>query len=308
MSDLVLGLVGYGKIARTQHLPAIAAAPGVTLAAIADPFVTHEKLPSYRDVSTMLAAHPEITAVTLCQPPQARFAAAREAIGAGRHVFLEKPPGANLSDTEALIALARAGGVTLFAAWHSREGAAVARARDWLPGKNLRSVEIIWKEDVRVWHPGQLWITQAGGFGVFDPGINALSILTTILPTPVRVTRAALQIPANWQAPIAAQLDMETGSSVPIRAAFDFRQTGRQSWDIAVEAAEGRLLLSNGGNSLSIDGVAVFGEPEAEYSALYRNFAALVAERRSEVDIAPLRLVADAFLLGEISATEAFAI
>jgi D-galactose 1-dehydrogenase len=43
-------------------------------------------------------------------------------------------------------------------------------------------VNVIWREDVRVWHPGQDWIWQPGGLGVFDPGINALSIITHILP------------------------------------------------------------------------------------------------------------------------------
>jgi D-galactose 1-dehydrogenase len=306
LTTLTLGIVGCGKIARAQHLPAIAATDGLILAAIADPFATHETLPSYPDVDAMLAAHPEITAVALCQPPQARFAAARAAIRAGRHVLLEKPPGASLSDAEALIAMAREAGVTLFAAWHSREGAGVAKARQWIAGKTLRAVTIIWKEDIRVWHPGQLWITQPGGFGVFDPGINALSILTAILPEPVRLTNAALQVPVNWQAPIAAQLDMATGDDVPIRAEFDFRQTGRQSWDIRVEALEGVLELTNGGNSLSIDGSAINCAPEGEYAALYRHFAQLIAHRHSDVDIAPLRLVADAFLRGQMTATEAF--
>ena len=211
------------------------------------------------------------------------------------------------SDAEALIAAARETGVTLFTAWHSREGAAVAQARAWVEKASLRSIAITWKEDVRVWHPGQQWITEAGGFGIFDPGINALSILTTIVPQSIRLTAAALQIPANWQAPIAAQIDMQTANLVPIYAEFDFRQTGRQSWDIRIQAEEGSLLLSNGGNQLSIDGMAQPCAEEDEYAALYRKFATLVGDGRSEVDIGPLKLVADAFLLGQMTATDAFA-
>ncbi|MFX5656779.1 hypothetical protein ABTE24_21610, partial [Acinetobacter baumannii] len=45
-----------------------------------------------------------------------------------------------------------------------------------------RKVKVIWREDVRHWHPDQEWIWQPGGLGVFDPGINALSIVTEILP------------------------------------------------------------------------------------------------------------------------------
>src|SRR3546814_20550411 len=92
--------------------------------------------------------------------------------------MLEKPPAATTTEICALADHARARGVTLFATGHSREAAGVAGARDWLSGKRIRAAHIRWKEDIRRWHPGQEWILDAGGFGVFDPGINALSILT----------------------------------------------------------------------------------------------------------------------------------
>ncbi|MFX8453540.1 hypothetical protein ABTL48_21335, partial [Acinetobacter baumannii] len=74
--------------------------------------------------------------------------------------------------------------------------------------RQIKSVHVIWKEDVRVWHPGQTWIWEPGGLGVFDPGINALSILTRILPKPVFVTAAELAFPSNCQSPIAANLTL----------------------------------------------------------------------------------------------------
>ncbi len=300
-----LGLVGFGKIARDQHLPAIAATDGLDLVAVADPRAVAPGVRNYAHIADMVAAEPDLAAVILCQPPQARFAAARTALLAGKHVFLEKPPGVTLADAEALIAIALDAGVTLFAAWHSREGAAVSQARRWIAGKTLRSVRIDWKEDVRVWHPGQAWIWQPGGFGVFDPGINALSILTAILPEAVTLTSAELSMPSNCAAPIAARLAMDT-VGVPITADFDFRQTGPQSWDIRVSAEEGELLLSRGGNHLTIDGADQPSGAEQEYRALYQRFGELIARKTSDVDLAPLRLVADAFRIGRISLTEPF--
>jgi predicted dehydrogenase len=81
-------------------------------------------------------------------------------------------------------------GVTLFASWHSRFAAGVPAAKAWLATHDIRAVDIQWREDVRRWHPGQTWIWEAGGLGVFDPGINALSILTEIMPREVFVTDA----------------------------------------------------------------------------------------------------------------------
>jgi predicted dehydrogenase len=305
-TPLRLGLVGLGKIARDQHLPAIAANPGLELVAVASRNAAAEGVATYPDLDAMLSREPDLDAVILCQPPQPRFAAACTALRAGKHVFLEKPPGATLSEVQALIDLARAQGVTLFASWHSREAAGVAAARAALADAALRSVTITWKEDVRVWHPGQAWIWEPGGFGVFDPGINALSILTEILPEPVRLLSAELRVPSNRAAPIAADLAMATLSGTPIAAELDFLQTGPQTWDIRVESDKGVLVLSHGGNTLVIDGVARPAEKEQEYPRLYSRFADLVRTGQSDVDLAPLRLVADAFLNGRISSTEPF--
>jgi D-galactose 1-dehydrogenase len=57
-------------------------------------------------------------------------------------------------------------------------------AKAWLAGKRqVARGRITWREDVRKWHPGQDWVFEPGGMGVFDPGINALSILTISCPS-----------------------------------------------------------------------------------------------------------------------------
>jgi D-galactose 1-dehydrogenase len=167
-------------------------------------------------------------------------------------------------------------------------------------------VTISWKEDVRRWHPGQAWIWNAGGFGVFDPGINALSIATHIIPEAFFATAATLDFPANRDAPIAAQIDFRCAGGTPVTADFDWRQTGPQSWDIAAETDGGRMLLSNGGAALAIDGHPTQAEREAEYPMLYKRFAEIVRASVSDADIAPLRHVADAFMLGKRRVVEAF--
>jgi D-galactose 1-dehydrogenase len=210
-----------------------------------------------------------------------------------------------LSEVASLVDLAADAGLTLFAAWHSRFAAGVEPAREWLAGRRVLGARITWREDVRVWHPGQAWIWQPGGFGVFDPGINALSIITRILPSAIELTGADLEFPANRDAPIAARLSLQTAEGAPIDVDFDFRQTGPQTWDIEVETDAGTLLLSQGGAVLTLPSGTRDGR-NAEYPALYARFAELVRGGSSEVDIAPLLLVAHALQRGRVLRTDAF--
>ncbi|WP_298887120.1 Gfo/Idh/MocA family oxidoreductase [uncultured Bradyrhizobium sp.] len=306
MTALRIAIVGFGKIARDQHVGAIAATQGAVLAAVASRNASLPGLPHFATIEELLEKGPEIDAVSLCTPPQVRRAQAAAALAAGKHVMLEKPPGIGVAELDPLIAMAADAKRTLFATWHSRHAPAVEPAREWLARCRIKSVRIIWKEDVRVWHPGQTWIWEPGGLGVFDPGINALSILTRILPKPVFVTAAELAFPANCQSPIAANLTLTDISGLPITAEFDFRQTGPQSWDIVAETDQGEMTLSRGGRIMAVDGKVVADAPDEEYRELYRHFVKLAASGASDVDLAPLRLVADSFLLGKRSIVEPF--
>jgi D-galactose 1-dehydrogenase len=299
-----IALAGIGKIAVDQHVPALAASPDWDLAATISRSGTVPGVPAFTDMAAFLDSCPDVPVVSLCLPPMPRFAAAEAALLAGRHVMLEKPPGATLAEVHALERLARDRGLTLFATWHSRMAQAVAAAKAVLAARTIRAVRITWREDVRRWHPGQEWIWEPGGMGVFDPGINALSILTEILPFPVHLTGAVLEVPENRATPIAARLEFSRG----VTADFDWRQEGPQTWDIEAETDAGPVALRMGGNRLEVDGHPVQGDDDimGEYPALYARMAALVAAGRSDVDLAPMVHMADAMTLGRRVTTAAF--
>ena len=93
MAGMKVALVGIGKIARDQHVPALAASGDWELAATVSRSGTVEGVESFTDFAAMLEARPDIGTVSLCLPPQPRYPYAEAAIRAGRHVMLEKPPG-----------------------------------------------------------------------------------------------------------------------------------------------------------------------------------------------------------------------
>ena len=303
-----IAIVGYGKIARDEHVPSIAADPRFELVAVASsrpqPSCPAPCFPSIEALTEAMAG--TVDAVSICTPPTVRHAIARTAFAAGLHVLLEKPPAATLGEIAEIARLGREAGRSLFTAWHSQHAAAVPAAKAALDGKTVRSLDIDWHEDVRKWHPGQEWIWAAGGFGVFDPGINALSIATRILPMPLFVREAVLLFPENRQTPIAARIGFAGGPG-PLRADFDWRCSEGERWTIRVGTAEGGAIeLREGGAKLLIDGRPQAVQSRREYPTLYARFAELIAAGESDVDVEPLRIVADAFLAGARETVEPF--
>ena len=311
MAKYSIGIIGYGKIAHDQHAPAIAASPNFELVAVCNggPAVRPDGVKSFAGYPEMLKAMPEMDAVAICTPPGPRRAIASDCLAAGRNVLLEKPPAGTVTEVTDIAAAARKANKVAFATYHAQHNAAVKRAADKLAGKTVKALQVTWKEDIRRWHPGQDWILAAGGFGIFDPGINALSILARIMPQPVFIEEAELFFPANRQAPIAANLKLGTGSNPgeTLRCAFDWRQTGPQTWTVEVETADGLTLkLSDGGARLETPGEEPFLGPPDEYPDIYREFATLLDQSQSKVEAAPFQLVADAFMLGARQEVEAF--
>ncbi len=149
-----VAIVGVGKIARDQHLPAIAGNPDFTLAAAVSRHGRVEGVPNFTDFDTFLKEGPT-AAVALCTPPDVRLEMSLAAIAAGRDLLIEKPPAATLGEIETIIAAAEAAGVVLFATWHSRFAPGVERARDWIAARAPSRIAITWREDVRRWHPNQ---------------------------------------------------------------------------------------------------------------------------------------------------------
>ncbi|HVS76569.1 MAG TPA: Gfo/Idh/MocA family oxidoreductase, partial [Steroidobacteraceae bacterium] len=290
-------------------LPCIAANPAFVLTAAASRNAQVPGIANFRTLEQMLDGAPELDAIAICTPTQLHYQAARLALERGKHVLMEKPPCTSLAQLRHLQQLASAAQRTLYQTWHSRHAPGVASAARLLEVRRLRRVRVTWKEDVLRWHPGQRWIWQAGGLGVLDPGINALSILTRLIAEPIFPRSAVLLVPANLEAPIAAELDLLTAGGMEIAVSLDFRHTGPQTWDIDFETDQGPFRLSAGGGTLTVGGEPASGEPgelHGEYTSIYRAYAELISAGRSEVDARPLELVADIFLTGRQVAAAPF--
>jgi predicted dehydrogenase len=306
MKPIPIAIIGYGKIAEDQHVPSISANPRFELVASSSRS-GNGVAKRFTDWRELIRNVEGLKAVAITTPPEPRYAIARECILAGLDCLLEKPPTAGLAEIADLGSLAEAKGVSLFTTWHAQHHSTVGAAAKALAGKRIRSMQILWHEDVHKWHPGQQWIWEAGGFGVFDPGINAFSIATRIFPGGLFVEAANLFVPKNAQTAIAADVTFYSPEADgPLSASLDWRRTEGEEWTIAIQSTDGtNIRLEEGGARLTLNGKIIADNGIGEYPDIYRTFVDLIDEDRSLVDVAPLRLVADCLLVGSRTTVEA---
>lgn len=305
MKPIRIAIIGYGKIAEDQHVPSIAGNPRFELVATSSRS-GQGAAQKFADWRELIRSVEGLEAVAITTPPGPRYEIARECLLAGLDCLLEKPPAAGLAEIADLDCLAQAQQRTLFTTWHAQHNPAVDEAARLLAGKRIKSMSVRWHENVHKWHPGQTWIFEAGGFGVFDPGINAFSVITKIFPGPVFVRQAQLQVPQNAQAPIAAEIELGSpAAGGRLGVSFDFRWSDEEEWTIDIATTDGtQLRLERGGEKLFVAGVEQECQGPGEYPDIYRRFVDLIDNRQSDVDVAPLRLVADCLLLGRSRSVE----
>jgi len=305
-----IAIIGVGKIAVDQHLPVIDKSRDFQVAAtVSTRGIGHGGLPVFHTPAELYRAMPEVKLVAVCTPPGVRHAIVREALDAGMDVLMEKPPTPTISELDDLVAYAKKKKRVLFQTWHSQYNAAVDQAKKLLKKEGVASVRIDWRESVRKWHPEQEWVWQPGGFGVCDPGINALSIFSKIMPFPVFVESARLSFPANRQTPVDVEIAFKSGEAnqPKLSAGFNWLETQGEIWTITIETGRGnQVKLEKGGTVLRVNGVVKVEKPSEKYEGIYERFAELLKKKKSDVDSAPLRLVADAFLLGARENVEPF--
>jgi scyllo-inositol 2-dehydrogenase (NADP+) len=145
------GVIGYGLGGMAFHAPLIHAVPELELAAIATSRgdAVAERYPNVAvtDAAALLA-DPSIQLVVISTPNDTHFPLARAALLAGKHVVIDKPFANNVSDAEALDALARERGLVLTAFHNRRWDGDFLTVRDVLASGRLGEIMLAeWRWD-----------------------------------------------------------------------------------------------------------------------------------------------------------------
>ena len=133
VGDVRILLAGAGLVGR-RHVGALAAASGVSLAAIADTdpaaegFAASCAVPRHASLAAALEAG-GVDGVILATPNRLHRPGALEAIAAGVPVLVEKPLASSVAEGEAIVAAAERAGVGLATGHHRRHNPLIAAAR-----------------------------------------------------------------------------------------------------------------------------------------------------------------------------------
>ncbi len=118
-----VGLIGYGLGGRAFHAPYVMAEPGLALRAVAsrDSAKVHADLPSMRVVPSVeaLLREPAIDLVIVCSPDALHTEHAAAALGAGKHVLIDKSFTTSLADAREVVRAGKIAG-RLLTVFHNR--------------------------------------------------------------------------------------------------------------------------------------------------------------------------------------------
>lgn len=302
---LQIVLIGYGQIAKSQHVPVLRTSRAFKLMGVIDPQMDDaDGLPCFPDLSTFFKAGGHCDCVAICTPPAIRYALAEAAMERRLHVLLEKPPVSSLSALFTLKQMAVQRGVSLFTGWHSRYAPCLPAIDAYLENRRVRDIEICWQEDHRKWHPGAQWLWRAGGFGAFDAGVNALSLLHAVMKVPLVHQQADMAFATGAETPIRAALHLSAGAEkIPVRAWFDIgAEAEDENWTITWRLEDGTIIKAlEGGASWSVNGAVSspdVADAHAEYRALYADFAHCIAQATSSVVAVPYLIATDCLAQG----------
>ena len=271
MSDrLGVAIVGCGNIAG-RYAEDIGRQPHLRLVGVTD--LDAERAASLaREAGTRAygsldeaLADDDVAIVVNLTTHHAHVPVSKAAIGAGRHVFSEKPLALHADEARAVVALANERGVRLGAAPIVALGELAQTARRWVVDGRLGTVRLAWADvnwgRIEAWHPDPAAFYAVGP--LFDVGVYPITLLTGLFGPVRRVVadhrrvlverRTSAGQAFTVEAPdyVVASLELASGPMVRLTANFYVADPARQR-GVELHGDAGSLWISNwfqfGGN------------------------------------------------------------
>jgi len=141
-SPVRLALIGCGRIAQVAHLPALEKADGVELVALCDPneavaeaVARRYGVGSVHSDPAEVLADAAVEAVLIATPDRFHFNLTSAALGAGKHVLVEKPLASTVEECTQLVELVARSGLKLQVGAMKRHDPGLQFAREFVTSK-----------------------------------------------------------------------------------------------------------------------------------------------------------------------------
>ncbi|MBU4199466.1 MAG: Gfo/Idh/MocA family oxidoreductase [Verrucomicrobia bacterium] len=180
------GLIGYGKHGQWAVVPAMRAAVGVRLAAVADlmpsnlALLDDKSITGYTDYRQMLKRE-ELDAVYVATRVETHCEAVTAALQAGLHVITEKPMATSIRECRQMIAAAQKAGKLLGVDFESRYITGFQQIRKWIAAGHIGHIRAIHIDNLwdghKIWGPlGKRRRRFCDSSGCLDCGIHKLDL------------------------------------------------------------------------------------------------------------------------------------
>lgn len=218
-------------------------------------------IPKIYNTMEELFADPEIDIVLNLTRPYQHYAVSKGALLAGKHVYSEKPLGADLEEGRELVALAKSKGLLIGGAPDTFLGAGIQTCRKLIEegviGDPIGGRMVMASHGVESWHPDPDFYYQRGGGPLLDMGPYYLTALTNLLggiksvygySHTAYLTRLITAKPhegeiikVNTPTHFEAFITMDSGINVSLLTSFDVYKT--KQTNIEIYGTKGTLFV-----------------------------------------------------------------
>lgn len=231
-----IGLIGYGTHGQWAVVPAMRAARGVRLTAVADLMPANlaklkdKSIAGYTDYRQMLK-HEKLDAVYIATRVETHCEAAVAAFKAGLHVITEKPMANSIGECQRMISAAKQAGKLLGVDFESRYSPGFRQIRQWIVAGHIGRIRAIHMDSM--WDGHKIWGALGErrrkfceSSGCLDCGIHKLDLTRYFNGggawRDIKAFGAWFGEHVKYPSHIAIMARLDTGVLVTINASFAF--------------------------------------------------------------------------------------
>ncbi len=283
-SQVRIGIIGAGGIARAAHLPGYKAVEGVHVAAICDvipgraeAFAAEHDIPNAYDSYETMLAEEDLDGVSVCTPNYAHKAATIAALEAGAHVLCEKPMAMNLAEAREMAAAAEKAGKILQIGLNWRFTSEAQTLRRYVEAGDFGDIyygeaTCLRRRGIPSWGVFTQKRLQGGG-ALIDIGVHALDLTMWLMGSPKPISVMGVTYTAfgkrsdvvnPWGAWDTSVFDVDDMGVGLIRFDNGASLVLRASWAANLEAINGNRIIGTHGGAQTMP-IKIFTE---QYGAL----------------------------------------